>query len=709
MTLLQQSNTDILQTPIEFLKGVGEKRGAVLRKEFNIQNFNDLLYYFPYRHIDKSHVYHVSDIVNDGGYILLRGKIQNVRIVGQMRAQRLTAIFSDETGSIELVWFNGIRWVQDVLKSRTEFVIFGKPTLFNGRWNITHPELIDPAQQQNSPVSLRFQPLYNTSDTAKKKSLDSKAVSKLTANLLAQVKDVIPETMPREMVEELHLMSLRDALVNIHYPEDSQKLSQATLRLKFDELFFTQLKLLKLKLINNKKFQGHLFQQVGHYFNTFYKECLPFDLTNAQKRVLREIRGDVGSGRQMNRLLQGDVGSGKTIIALFSLLLAKDNGFQACLMAPTEILATQHYEKISKQLEPLGMQVEFLSGSTKTAKRRQILTDLQNGQVDILIGTHALIEDNVVFNKLGIVVIDEQHRFGVEQRAKLWSKSGSIPPHILVMTATPIPRTLAMTLYGDLDVSVIDELPAGRKPIVTQHFYEKDRLKLFGFMKKQIAEGRQVYVVYPLIQESEALDLLDLQAGYEAIERSFPPPTYSIGVVHGKMKAEEKDYIMDHFKKNHIQILLSTTVIEVGIDVPNATVMVIENAERFGLSQLHQLRGRVGRGGNQSYCILMSKYELSTEGRKRLNAMVETNDGFEIANFDLQLRGPGDLQGTRQSGMLDFKIADLTKDEKLVAYTRNFAQQILDKDPDLSLPEHKRLAETLEKLMQRDTNWSVIS
>ena len=682
MTLLQQSNADILQTPIEFLKGVGEKRGAVLRKEFNIQNFNDLLYYFPYRHIDKSHVYHVSDIVNDGGYILLRGKIQNVRIVGQMRAQRLTAIFSDETGSIELVWFNGIRWVQDVLKSRTEFVIFGKPTLFNGRWNITHPELIDPAQQQNSPVSLRFQPLYNTSDTAKKKSLDSKAVSKLTANLLAQVKDVIPETMPREMVEELHLMSLRDALVNIHYPEDSQKLSQATLRLKFDELFFTQLKLLKLKLINNKKFQGHLFQQVGHYFNTFYKECLPFDLTNAQKRVLREIRGDVGSGRQMNRLLQGDVGSGKTIIALFSMLLAKDNGFQACLMAPTEILATQHYEKISKQLEPLGMQVEFLSGSTKTAKRRQILTDLQNGQVDILIGTHALIEDNVVFNKLGIVVIDEQHRFGVEQRAKLWRKSGSIPPHILVMTATPIPRTLAMTLYGDLDVSVIDELPAGRKPIVTQHFYEKDRLKLFGFMKKQIAEGRQVYVVYPLIQESEALDLLDLQAGYEAIERSFPPPTYSIGVVHGKMKAEEKDYIMDHFKKNHIQILLSTTVIEVGIDVPNATVMD---------------------------CILMSKYELSTEGRKRLNAMVETNDGFEIANFDLQLRGPGDLQGTRQSGMLDFKIADLTKDEKLVAYTRNFAQQILDKDPDLSLPEHKRLAETLDKLMQRDTNWSVIS
>ncbi|MBR4637696.1 MAG: ATP-dependent DNA helicase RecG [Bacteroidales bacterium] len=701
--------TDILQTPIEFLKGVGEKRGAVLRKEFNIQTFNDLLYYFPYRHIDKSHVYHVSDIVNDGGFILLRGTIRDVRLVGQNRSQRLTATFSDETGSIELVWFNGIRWVSDVLRSRKEFVIFGKPTLFNGRWNITHPELIDPNQQESSPISLRFQPMYNTSDVSKRKSLDSKAIAKLTANLLTQVKDVIPETMPREMVEELHLLPLRDALVNIHYPEDNQKLSQATLRLKFDELFFTQLKMLKLKLINTNRFKGFVFKQVGHYFNTFYKECLTFDLTNAQKRVLREIRGDVGSGHQMNRLLQGDVGSGKTIIAVFSMLLAKDNGFQACMMAPTEILATQHYEKISKQLEPLGLQVEFLSGSTKSAQRKRILNDLQNGQVDILIGTHALIEDNVVFNKLGLVVIDEQHRFGVEQRARLWRKSGTVPPHILVMTATPIPRTLAMTLYGDLDVSVIDELPSGRKPIVTTHFYEKDRLKVFGFMQKQIAEGRQVYVVYPLIQESETMDLLDLQAGYEAIERSFPPPTYSIGVVHGKMKAEEKDFIMEHFKKNEIQILLSTTVIEVGIDVPNATVMVIENAERFGLSQLHQLRGRVGRGGNQSYCILMSKYELSNEGRKRLDAMVETNDGFEIANFDLQLRGPGDIQGTRQSGMLDFKIADLTKDEKLVAYTRSYAQQILEKDPDLSLPEHARLAETLQKLMQRDTNWSVIS
>lgn len=704
------TTTDILQTPIEFLKGVGEKRGAVLRKEFNIQTFNDLLYYFPYRHIDKSHVYHVSDIVNDGGYILLRGAIQNVRIVGQMRAQRLTAIFTDETGSIELVWFNGIRWVQDVLKSRKEFVIFGKPTLFNGRWNITHPELIDPAQQQNSPVSLRFQPLYNTSETAKKKSLDSKSVAKLTANLLAQVKDIIPETMPKEMVEELHLMSLHDALVNIHYPEDSQKLSQATLRLKFDELFFTQLKLLKLKLINTNRFEGYPFKQVGHYFNTFYKECLPFDLTNAQKRVLREIRGDVGSGHQMNRLLQGDVGSGKTIIALFSMLLAIDNGYQACIMAPTEILASQHYEKISKQLEPLNLHVEFLSGSTKTAKRKQILTDLQNGEVNILIGTHALIEDNVVFSKLGLVVIDEQHRFGVEQRAKLWRKSGATPPHILVMTATPIPRTLAMTLYGDLDVSVIDELPAGRKPIVTSHFYEKDRLKMFGFLKKQIAEGRQVYVVYPLIQESEALDLLDLQAGYEAFERSFPPPEYSIGVVHGRMKAEEKDYTMGCFKKGQIQILLSTTVIEVGIDVPNATVMVIENAERFGLSQLHQLRGRVGRGADQSYCLLVTPYQLSEDTRKRIEIMTATCDGFEIAEADLKLRGPGDLEGTQQSGLpVALSIASLVHDGDLLADARSYAGHVLARDPDLSAPENAPVAAALQAQRIEVRDYSKIS
>lgn len=699
---------DIFETPIEYLKGVGEKRGQVLRKEFGIGNFRDLLYYFPYRHVDKSHVHYVRDIVNEGGYILLKGVISNIQLVGANRAKRLTAVFQDQTGAIELVWFNGINWVEQVLKSRREFVIFGKPTLFNGRWNMTHPELIDPEKQKDSPVSTRFQPFYNTSELSKKKSLDSKSVARLVINLIESVRDHIQETLPDETVRELNLMPLREALINIHFPEDSQKLSQASLRLKFDELFFTQIKLLKLKLINTNRFKGYVFAQVGHYFNDFYKNHLPFDLTNAQKRVIKEIRADVGSGHQMNRLLQGDVGSGKTIIALFCMLLAKDNGFQSCLMAPTEILATQHFEKISAQLAPLGLRVEFLSGSTKQAKRKNLLEDLKNGDIDILIGTHALIEENVVFKNLGMVVIDEQHRFGVEQRARLWRKS-STPPHILVMTATPIPRTLAMTLYGDLDVSVIDELPKGRKPIITRHFYEKDRLKVFGFIKKQIDLGRQIYIVYPLIQESEKLDLLDLQAGYEAVSRAFPPPEYTVSVVHGKQKNEDKDFTMNCFKNKKVQILLSTTVIEVGIDVPNATVMIIENAERFGLSQLHQLRGRVGRGGDQSYCILMSKYELSADSRKRLDAMVETNDGFEIANFDLKLRGPGDLQGTRQSGMLDFKIADLAKDEQLVVYTRNYAQQILNEDPDLTLPKNRRIAETLQKITAKDSDWSVIS
>lgn len=699
---------DILDTPIEYLKGVGPKRAEVFRKEFNIFTFRDLLHYYPYRHVDKSHIHHVSDIVEDGSYIQLRGRITGAQVMGQQRSKRLVAQFSDETGHIELVWFNGIKWVQDLLAQKQEFIIFGKPTLFNGRWNMTHPEMLDPQAKSDSPVPMGFLPLYNTSELAKKKTLDSKAVAKLTANLIPVVKDVIPELLPDEMLRNLNLMPLKEALCNIHYPENNQQLSRAVLRLKFDELFFLQLKMLMLKQINTKRIPGHRFEKVGHYFNTFYKEHLPFELTNAQKRVIREIRADVGSGRQMNRLLQGDVGSGKTIIALFTMLIAKDNGFQACLMAPTEILATQHFDKISKQLAPLGLRVEFLSGSTKTAKRRQILEGLQSGDVDILIGTHALIEDPVVFQNLGLVVIDEQHRFGVEQRARLWRKN-AVPPHVLVMTATPIPRTLAMTLYGDLDVSVIDELPQGRKPIITRHLYEKDRLKLFGFMRKQIAEGRQVFVVYPLIRESEKSDLLDLMAGYEAIERDFPPPQYGIGVVHGKMKPEDKDLEMQRFAKNQSQILLSTTVIEVGIDIPNATVMVIENAERFGLSQLHQLRGRVGRGGNQSYCILMSKYELTSDGRKRLNAMVSTNDGFEIANIDLQLRGPGDIQGTQQSGMLDFKIADLAKDEKLVSYTRNLAIQILDDDPDLQKPEHQRLKAKVDELIRSEVNWSVIS
>lgn len=699
---------DILLTPIEFLKNVGPKRAETLLKEFDIRTFDDLLHYYPYRHIDKSHIYTIADIIEDGSYIQLRGRVSQVQILGQQRTKRLSAQFTDNTGSIELLWFNGIKWVQDLLQRKQEFIIFGKPTLFNNRWSITHPEMIDPHAQNESTVPLRFMPLYNTSDFAKKKSLDSKAIAKLTASLIPIVKPCIAETLQDELLEHLKLLPLSEALCQIHYPENNQQLSRAVLRLKFDELFFTQLKMLLTKQLNTRRFQGHVFSQVGKYFNDFYKNHLPFALTNAQKRVIKEIRADLGSGHQMNRLLQGDVGSGKTIIALFVMLLAKDNNFQACLMAPTEILASQHYEKIKKQVAPLGLRVEFLSGSTKTAKRKEIHADLSNGTIDMLIGTHALIEDNVIFHNLGLVVIDEQHRFGVEQRAKLWQKN-TIPPHILVMTATPIPRTLAMTLYGDLDVSVINELPQGRKPIVTKHLYEKDRLALFGFMKKQIEQGRQVFVVYPLIKESEKMDLLDLQAGYEAMARAFPLPKYSLGIVHGKMKPEEKEAEMQRFAKNETQVLLSTTVIEVGIDVPNATVMVIENAERFGLSQLHQLRGRVGRGGNQSYCILMSKYELSSDGRKRLEAMVNTNDGFEIANFDLKLRGPGDIQGTQQSGSLDFKIADIIKDEELVAYTRKLAMQVLERDPELRLPENKRLYESVMKLFKNKVNWSVIS
>lgn len=702
------TQNDILKTPIEYLKGVGPKRADVFRKEFNINTFEDLLHYYPYRHVDKSQIHKVADIAEDGSYIQLRGRISNVQIVGQQRGKRLTAQFSDDTGSIDLVWFNGIKWVQEMLVGRKEFIIFGKPTLFNGRWNLTHPEMIDPNAKNETAVPMNFQPLYNTSDVAKRKTLDSKAVSKIIANLLPIVHPIIPETLPDDMLNNLNLMPLRDALCQIHFPENNQQLSRAALRLKFDELFFIQLKMLMLKQINTTKNPGHIFGKIGDYFNNFYKNHLPFELTNAQKRVIKEIRGDLGSGHQMNRLLQGDVGSGKTIIALFIMLIAIDNNFQACMMAPTEILATQHYEKICKQVAPLGLRVEFLSGSTRAAKRREILQDLLNGDIHILIGTHALIEDAVQFKNLGLAVIDEQHRFGVEQRAKLWRKN-TIAPHVLVMTATPIPRTLAMTLYGDLDVSVIDELPKGRKPIITKHIYNDKRLSLYGFMKDQIKAGRQVFVVYPLIKESEKSDLLDLMAGYEAIQHSFPEPEYGIGIVHGKMKAEEKDFEMQRFARNQSQILLSTTVIEVGIDVPNATVMVIENAERFGLSQLHQLRGRVGRGGGQSYCILMSKYELSTDGRKRLNAMVSTNDGFEIANFDLELRGPGDIQGTQQSGMLDFKIADISKDEKLVSYTRQLAMQVLDNDPDLSRPEHSRLAKIVTQMIQRDQNWSVIS
>lgn len=702
--------TDYLKTPIEFLKGVGQKRAEVLKREFNIATYNDLLFYFPYRHIDKSTIYKIKEILTEGNLMQFRGNIVGYQILGQQRNRRLSAQFTDGTGTIELVWFNGINWIEKVLQEQhKDIIIFGKPTQFNGRWNITHPEIIDPNARNDSPVPQLFYPLYNTSERAKKSGLDSKGVAKLVVALLTQLRQMmVPDHLSKEIIEQHQLISLKEALFNIHFPASQEKLAQATLRLKFDELFFTQLKLLKLKLLTERKFRGHIFAHIGDNFNYFYHNQLKFDLTGAQKRVIKEIRADLNSGRQMNRLLQGDVGSGKTITALLVMLIAIDNGFQACLMAPTEILATQHYENISRQLEGMNVKVALLTGSTKTAERKEIHAGLLDGSIHILIGTHALIEDDVVFQNLGLAVIDEQHRFGVEQRAKLWKKN-TTPPHILVMTATPIPRTLAMTVYGDLDVSVIDELPKGRRPIVTRHYYESDRNAVLGFMKQQIDAGRQVFVVYPLIEESEKMDLLNLTAGFEAMSRAFPLPRYAVGIVHGRMKPEVKEFEMQRFSKGETNILVSTTVIEVGIDIPNATMMVIENAERFGLSQLHQLRGRVGRGGVQSYCFLMSSNKLSTEGRQRLNAMVSTTDGFEIANFDLKLRGPGDLQGTQQSGIIDFKIADIVKDEKLMAYTRNLAKQLLESDPNLSKPENQSISEHLQLLMKREKFLGMIS
>lgn len=702
--------TDYLKTPIEYLKGIGQKKAEVLKREFNIVTYNDLLFYFPYRHIDKSTIYKINEILTEGNLMQFRGNVVGYQILGQQRNRRLSAQFTDGTGTIELVWFNGINWIEKVLQEQhKDIIIFGKPTQFNGRWNITHPEIIDPNARNDSPVPQLFYPLYNTSDRAKKSGLDSKGVAKLVVALLTQLRQMmIPDHLSKEIIEQHQLISLKEALFNIHYPASQEKLAQATLRLKFDELFFTQLKLLKLKLLTERKFRGHIFAHIGENFNYFYHNRLKFDLTGAQKRVIKEIRADLNSGRQMNRLLQGDVGSGKTVTALLVMLIAIDNGFQTCLMAPTEILATQHFENIHRQLEGMNVKVALLTGSTKTTERKEIHTGLLDGSIHILIGTHALIEDDVVFLNLGLAVIDEQHRFGVEQRAKLWKKN-AIPPHILVMTATPIPRTLAMTVYGDLDVSVIDELPKGRRPIVTRHYYESDRNAVLGFMKQQIDAGRQVFVVYPLIDESEKTDLLNLTAGFEAMSRAFPLPRYAVGIVHGRMKPEVKEFEMQRFSKGETNILVSTTVIEVGIDIPNATMMVIENAERFGLSQLHQLRGRVGRGGEQSYCFLMSGNKLSTEGRQRLKAMVSTTDGFEIANFDLKLRGPGDLQGTQQSGILDFKIADIVKDEKLMAYTRNLAKQLLESDPNLSKPENQSISEHLQLLMKREKFWGMIS
>lgn len=696
---------DLETRDIKYLSGVGPQRAAMLNKDLGICSFHDLLYYFPYKYVDRSRIYQIREIDGTMPYIQLKGEILSFEAIGEGRQRRLIAHFSDGTGVVDLIWFQGIKFILGKYKVHQEYIVFGKPALFNGRFNIAHPDV--EAVSELTFSSRGLQPYYTTTEKMKRSMLNSHALENLVRNLIQQLQEPLPETLPPYILSEYHLMPLTDALVNVHFPTHADTLRKAQYRLKFEELFYVQLNILRYAKDRQRKYRGYLFGKIGTIFHTFYSQNLPFQLTSAQKRVLKEIRSDLGSGRQMNRLLQGDVGSGKTLVALMSMLMALDNGYQACMMAPTEILANQHFETICGLLYGMNIQVELLTGSVKGRKREKILTGLLNGDVRILIGTHAVIEDNVAFASLGLVVIDEQHRFGVAQRARLWSKSMQ-PPHVLVMTATPIPRTLAMTLYGDLDVSVIDELPPGRKPVVTIHQFDNRRQSLYASVRKQIAEGRQVYIVYPLIKESEKIDLRNLEEGYLHICAEFPE--YRVCKVHGKMKAAEKDAQMQLFVSGEAQIMVATTVIEVGVNVPNASVMIIENAERFGLSQLHQLRGRVGRGADQSFCILMTNYKLAEDTRKRLEIMVRTNDGFEIAEADLKLRGPGDLEGTQQSGVaFDLKIADIARDGQLLQYVREVAQTIVEKDPEGILPENKILWEQLQKLRKSKVNWAAIS
>ena len=696
---------DLTTRDIKYLQGVGPQRATLLNKELDIYSLHDLLYYFPYKYVDRSRLYYIHEIDGNMPYIQLKGQILSFETVGEGRQRRLLAHFSDGTGVVDLVWFQGIKYLMGKYKAHEEYIVFGKPTVFNGRINIAHPD-IDPAKDLTLST-MGLQPYYNTTEKMKRAGLNSHALEKLMNNAFALLQGPLSETLSPNVVEENHLMSLDEAIRNIHFPQNPEKLRRAQYRLKFEELFYIQLNILRYTKDRQRKYRGLVFERVGEVFNKFYSQNLPFQLTGAQKRVIKEIRKDMGSGRQMNRLLQGDVGSGKTLVALMSMLIALDNGFQACMMAPTEILAAQHYETVKQFLFGMNVRVELLMGSVKGKKREEILKGLLTGEVQILIGTHAVLEDTVNFASLGMVVIDEQHRFGVAQRAKLWAKN-TCPPHVLVMTATPIPRTLAMTLYGDLDVSVIDELPPGRKPIQTIHQFDNRRASLYSGIRKQINEGRQVYIVYPLIKESEKIDIKNLEEGYEHVCAEFPE--CQVSKVHGQMKPAEKDAEMQRFVNGETQIMVATTVIEVGVNVPNASVMVIENAERFGLSQLHQLRGRVGRGADQSYCILVTSYKLSEETRKRLEIMVQTNDGFEIAEADLKLRGPGDLEGTQQSGVaFDLKIADIARDGQLLQHVREIASGIIEKDPTGVLPENEILWRQLQSLRKTNVNWSAIS
>lgn len=695
-----------LDKKIENLKGVGPTRATLLQREIGIFTYGDLLSYYPFRYVDRTRFVPIREITDTNSYVVVKGYITRLELLGAGRTQRLAATFSDTTGSMELVWFKGLKWIQDYLKKDVEYIVMGKPTFFNGKYSISHPEM-EVARPNDDAIKQTFMPIYSSTEKLRVQGFSTKGISKLMRTLLMEVQGRVPETLPLSVLQSNRLMSKAEAVKAIHFPDSNEMLQKAVYRLKFEELFFLQLDYQYAKKDRKERTSGFLFDTIGDSFNRFYKEYLPFSLTNAQKRVVKEIRADMKTGQQMNRLLQGDVGSGKTLVALLCMLIAKDNGFQSCMMAPTEILATQHYLSITKMLGNLPITTALLTGSTKAAEKRKIKQQLLNNEIDILIGTHALIEDDVKFFNLGFVVIDEQHRFGVEQRAKMWTKN-QIPPHVLVMTATPIPRTLAMTFYGDLDCSIIDELPPGRKPIKTLHQYDSDRLKVFAFMERQIALGRQVYVVYPLINESEKLDLKDLMDGYESISRRFPLPKYQISIVHGQMKPADKDLEMERFKQGKTHIMVSTTVIEVGVDVPNATVMVIENSERFGLAQLHQLRGRVGRGGEQSYCILMTADKLSFDGRERISTMVRTNDGFEISEADLKLRGPGDLQGLQQSGVVHLKIADIVKDESLIRLTRDIVTFILQQDPEMKMQENYPLQLYLQK-KNMTLNWSKIS
>ncbi|AWW30776.1 ATP-dependent DNA helicase RecG [Echinicola strongylocentroti] len=691
-------------TKIEFLKGVGPQKAALLNKELSIFTFGELLQHYPFRYEDRTKFYKINQISEHLEHVQVIGKIRRLETIGMARKKRLVAYIEDETGEMELTWFKGIQWVAKNLVTGATYVFFGKPNRYGRKFSIAHPEMepLTAAQEEKS----FFQPVYPTTEKLRAKYLDSKGISRIMDLLLQNAYPQIQETLPDAVIEQYNLIAKKEAIRQIHFPDDPERLKRARFRLKFEEFFFVQLRLLKLKLTRTEKYRGQVLGQT-ELVGKFYTDHLPFDLTNAQKRVIKEAFADMRSGKQMNRLIQGDVGSGKTIVAFICALIAISSGTQACLMAPTEILATQHFEGLKEFADMMGLRIDLLTGSTKKSARTRIHGELLNGQLHILIGTHALLEDIVQFHNLGLAIVDEQHRFGVAQRAKLWAKNPNYYPHVLVMTATPIPRTLAMTLYGDLDISVIDELPAGRKPIQTVHRYDKDRLKVFGFMKKEIELGRQIYVVYPLIEESEKMDLKSLMDGYESIQRAFPQ--YPTSIVHGNMKPADKDFEMQRFVKGETKIMVATTVIEVGVNVPNASVMVIENAERFGLSQLHQLRGRVGRGAEQSYCILMSKYELSKDSRVRLDTMVRTNNGFEIADVDLKLRGPGDLMGTQQSGVADLIIADLSKDAPILTMARDAAQQLIAEDPEITLPQHAMVLRQINNQKKHAVNWSRIS